>query len=71
MQAVSPGRFLLNISEIIEKVIAGGKEPFRPIVPKDQCSPLLTNLMSQCLAEDPAARIEFTAIKKICRLESG
>ena len=62
---------IFSPTEIIEKVKMGGKDPFRPMVPKDQCSPQLRDLMSHCLTEDPHERPEFTYIKKICRLVSG
>ena len=66
--------YFLDVSEIVDKVKAGGDRPFRPLLPSSSLVelPELAPLLKHCWVEEPRERTPFDELAKILkRLDNG
>lgn len=61
-----------NISDIIERVKnPTTRVPFRPHIPTQSCDSRKAKLMSDCWAENPSERPDFSAIQRELKILNG
>ena len=60
-----------NFSEIVQKVKAGGANPFRPKIPLESCNKLWLELMTECWQENPANRPTFDKVHSMLKAING
>lgn len=47
------------------------KEPYRPLIPEDSCTPVLKTLMENCWSENPSHRPDYNEITGNLKILNG
>ena len=63
--------YILLHVDIISKLIAGGHQPLRPMIPSDACNTLWKELMVAAWDEIPENRPSFDKIKSMIKVING